>query len=91
MNSDYFVTKIFIPLEQANFPWGRASHQKRLIVSLDNDSVHARRPLTDWVEEYRTLCMRSSRRKVHAPAPRPEVESLPPMAVYLDSVQALES
>jgi hypothetical protein len=28
MNSDYFVPNIFIPLEQAIFPRGRAPHQK---------------------------------------------------------------
>jgi hypothetical protein len=36
MNSDYFVTEVLIPLEQAIFPQGRASHQTRLVIHLDN-------------------------------------------------------
>jgi hypothetical protein len=46
MNSAYFVTNIFIPfipLEQAIFHRGRALHQKRLVVHLDNCSIHTSR------------------------------------------------
>jgi hypothetical protein len=43
MNSAYFVTNILTPLEEAIFPQGRAPHQKRLVVHLDNCSVH-----TSW-------------------------------------------
>jgi hypothetical protein len=57
MNSTYFVIDILIPLisliplEQAIFSRGRAPHQKRLLIHLDNCSVHTRRASTDWFEE----------------------------------------
>jgi hypothetical protein len=51
MNSDPFVTNIFIPLEEAIFPRGREPHQKRLMVHLGNCSAHTSRALTDWLEE----------------------------------------
>jgi hypothetical protein len=43
MNSAYFVTNILTPLEQMIFPRGRAPHQKRLVIHLDNCSVHTSR------------------------------------------------
>jgi transposase InsO family protein len=52
MNSDYFETKMLIPFEQMIFPRGRALHQKRLIVHLDNCSVHTSWASTDWLEEH---------------------------------------
>jgi hypothetical protein len=52
MNSNYFVTNIFIPFEQAIFPRGRTLHQKRLVTHLDNCSVHTSRVSIDWLEEY---------------------------------------
>jgi histone-lysine N-methyltransferase SETMAR len=51
MNSAYFVTNIFIPLEQAIFPRGKASHERRYVIHLDNCSVHTSRVSTDWLEE----------------------------------------
>jgi hypothetical protein len=36
INSDYFITNIFEPLEQKIFPNGRKPHAKRLTVPLDN-------------------------------------------------------
>jgi histone-lysine N-methyltransferase SETMAR len=51
MNSAYFVTNILIPFEQAIFPRRRAPHQKRLMVHLDNCSVHISRASTNWLEE----------------------------------------
>jgi hypothetical protein len=51
MNGDYFVTNILIPIEQAIFPGGRASHERRFVVHLDNCSVHASQVSTDWLEE----------------------------------------
>jgi hypothetical protein len=61
MNSDYFVTNILIPLEQAIFPRGRASHQKRLMIHLDNCSVHASRASTNWLRKH------NMRRMPHPP------------------------
>jgi hypothetical protein len=56
-NSAYFVTNILIPLEQAIFSGGRAPHQKRLVVHLDNCSVHISRVSTDWLEEHGVRCV----------------------------------
>jgi hypothetical protein len=55
MNSPYLVGNRLlplIPLEQAIFPRGRALHQKRLVVHLDNCSVHISRASIDWLEEH---------------------------------------
>jgi histone-lysine N-methyltransferase SETMAR len=52
MNSAYFITNILTPLEQAIFPQGRAPHQKRLVIHLDNFSVHTSRVSTEWLEEH---------------------------------------
>jgi hypothetical protein len=52
MNSDYFVTNILISLEQMTFPCRRALHEKRLVVSIDNCSVHTSRGSTDWLEKH---------------------------------------
>jgi histone-lysine N-methyltransferase SETMAR len=57
MNSAYFVTNILIPLEQAIFPRGRASHERQLVIHLDNYSVHTSRVSTDWLEEHNILRM----------------------------------
>jgi hypothetical protein len=52
MNSDYFVTNTFISLEQMIFPCRMAPHEKRLVVSADNCSVHTSRGSIDWLEKY---------------------------------------
>jgi hypothetical protein len=52
MNSAYFVTNLLAPLEQVTFPRGRAPHQKRLVIHLDNWSVHKSRASRDWLEEH---------------------------------------
>jgi hypothetical protein len=52
MNSDYFVTNILISLEQMIFPCRRTSHEKRLVVSVDNCFVHTSRGSTNWLEKY---------------------------------------
>jgi hypothetical protein len=52
INSDYFVTNILIPLEEAIFHRGRAPPQKRLVVHLNNYSVHTSRASTYWLEEH---------------------------------------
>jgi hypothetical protein len=52
MNNPYFVTNILPPLEEAIFPQGRAPHQKRFVIHLDNRSVHTSRASTEWLEEY---------------------------------------
>jgi hypothetical protein len=55
MNSAYFVINIFIsliPLEQTIFPRGRAPHEKRVVVHLDNCPVHTSRGSTDWLEKH---------------------------------------
>jgi hypothetical protein len=57
INGTYFVTNILILLEQAIVPRGRAPHEKRLVVHLDNCSVHANRISTDWLEEHSILRM----------------------------------
>jgi hypothetical protein len=52
MNRDYFVTNIFIPLEQAIFPRGSAPHQKQLMVHLDksvNWKVDDERNIELWI------------------------------------------
>jgi transposase len=52
MNSTYFVTNMFTPLEQAIFPRERAPHQKRHVIHLDNCSVHTSPALKDCLEEH---------------------------------------
>jgi hypothetical protein len=50
INSAYFVTNVLIlliPLEQVIFPRGRAPHEKRLVISIDNCPVHTSRNSTD--------------------------------------------
>jgi hypothetical protein len=47
MKSAYFVANIRIPLERMIFHRGRATHKKRLVVDLDNWSVHTSRVSTD--------------------------------------------
>jgi hypothetical protein len=61
MNSDYLVTNMVIPFKQVIFPRGRAPHQKRLAIHLDNYSVHTSRGLTDWLVEH------GMRRTPHSP------------------------
>jgi hypothetical protein len=51
-HSDYFVTNYIIPFEQTIFPRGRALHQKRLVVHLENCSIHTNRASRDWLEEH---------------------------------------
>jgi hypothetical protein len=55
MNSAYFVTNIFPPLEQVIFLRGRAPHQKRLVIHLDNCCVQTSRASADWLEEHGIL------------------------------------
>jgi hypothetical protein len=57
LNSAYFVTNIPIPIEQAIFPGGRASHEKRLVVHFGSCSVQTSRVSTDWLEENNILRM----------------------------------
>jgi hypothetical protein len=52
MNSDYFVTNIFISLEQMIFLGRTAPHEKGLVVCVDNCSVHTSRRSTDWLEKH---------------------------------------
>jgi hypothetical protein len=52
MNSDYFVTNVLPPLEEAIFPQERVPHQKRLMIHLNNCSVHTSRASTKWLEEH---------------------------------------
>jgi hypothetical protein len=52
MNNDYFVTKILSLFEKAIFTRGRAAHQKRFTVHVDNCSVHISRASTSWREEH---------------------------------------
>jgi hypothetical protein len=52
MNSDYFVTNILIYLEQMIFPCRRTPHEKGLVVSVDNCSVHTSRDSTDWLDKH---------------------------------------
>jgi histone-lysine N-methyltransferase SETMAR len=57
MNSVYFVTNIFIPIEQAIFPGGKAPHERRRVVHFDSYSVHTSRISTEWFEEHSILRM----------------------------------
>jgi hypothetical protein len=50
MNSAYFAINILIPLEEAIFPQGRAPHDRRFVIHLDNCSIHTSRVSTDWLE-----------------------------------------
>jgi hypothetical protein len=52
MKSDYFVTKILSPLEQAIFIRGRDMHQKIFVIHIDNCSVHTSRASTYWLDEH---------------------------------------
>jgi hypothetical protein len=57
MNSAYFVTNLLIQLEEAIFPQGRVPHERRLVIHLDNCSIHISRISTDWLEEYDIIRM----------------------------------
>jgi hypothetical protein len=52
MNSDYFVINILISREQIIFPCRRASHDKQLVISVDNCSVDICGGSTDWLEKH---------------------------------------
>jgi hypothetical protein len=52
MNSDYFVTNVLTSLEQTIFPCRRTPHEKRLMISADNCSVHPSRGSRDWLEKH---------------------------------------
>jgi hypothetical protein len=52
MSSAYFITNILIPLEQVIFPRGRAPHQKRLVIHVDNCSICTNLASTDWLKEH---------------------------------------
>jgi hypothetical protein len=52
MNNTYFVTNLLIRLEEMIFPQGRAPHESRLVIDLDNCSIHSSRVSTDWLEEH---------------------------------------
>jgi hypothetical protein len=52
MNSAYFVTNILTPLERAICPRGRALYQKRLVIHLNNCSVHKSLASRDWLEKH---------------------------------------
>jgi hypothetical protein len=52
MNSDYFMTNILISLEQMIFLCRRTPHEKGLMVSVDNCSVHTSRGSADWLEKH---------------------------------------
>jgi hypothetical protein len=52
MNTDYFLTNIPIFLEQMIFSCRRAPHEKRLVVSVNNCSIHSSRGSTDLLEKY---------------------------------------
>jgi hypothetical protein len=57
MNSTDSVTRLFIPLKQEMFPRGRAPHEGRLVVHLDNCSVRTSAASTGWLEEHGIRCM----------------------------------
>jgi hypothetical protein len=52
MNGVYVVVNLSPRVEQAIFPRGRAPHQKRLVIHLDNCSVHTNQASRDWLEEH---------------------------------------
>jgi hypothetical protein len=52
MNSDYFLTNTLISLEQMIFPCRKTPHEKQLVVSVDNCSVHTSQGSTDWLEKH---------------------------------------
>jgi hypothetical protein len=51
-NGAYFVTNILILVEEEIFPQGSAPRERRLIIHLDNCSIHTSRVSTDWLEEH---------------------------------------
>jgi hypothetical protein len=57
INNAYFLINVLIPLEEAIFPRGRAPHTKRLMIRLDNCSVHISRTSTHWLEEHNIVRM----------------------------------
>jgi histone-lysine N-methyltransferase SETMAR len=54
-NSAYFVINLLTPLQQAIFPQRRALHQKRLVIHLDNCSIHTSRASREWLKEHDML------------------------------------
>jgi hypothetical protein len=52
MNHAYFVTNEHISVEQAIFPRGRTPDQKRLMIRLDNCSVHTSEASADWLADH---------------------------------------
>jgi hypothetical protein len=57
INSAYFVTNVLTPLQQAIFTRGRAPHQKRLVIDLDNCSIRTSRASREWLKEHDMLRM----------------------------------
>jgi hypothetical protein len=57
VNSTYLVTNLFVSLEQTIFLRGRATHEKRLAIHVDNCSVHRSRVSTNSLEEHNILRM----------------------------------
>jgi hypothetical protein len=68
MNSAYFMTNVIIPFKEAIFPQGRAPRERRLVVHLDNCSIHTSRVSTDRLEEYGFV--RSDSNPIHLIWPR---------------------
>jgi hypothetical protein len=57
MNSGYFKTNIHISLEHMIFHWWRLPHQKRLVIHLNNCSIHKNRASTNWLKEHGMRCI----------------------------------
>jgi hypothetical protein len=50
INNSYYVTHILEPLHQVFFPGGRTPHEKRLVVHVDNCSVHKSRVTKTFIQ-----------------------------------------
>jgi hypothetical protein len=57
MNSHYFVINILTLLEQSTFRQGRVPHEKRLVVHVDNCSLHTGRVSRKWPNQHNIVHM----------------------------------
>jgi hypothetical protein len=88
INSEYFVTYLISPFEQAIFPRGRESNQKQLMVHVDNYSVHRSTASAHLSEEHDL---------VHNPQPSYSIYLAPsdfyvflPVQLNLESIQVVD-
>jgi hypothetical protein len=88
MNSANFVTNILTPFKQVIFARRIASHQKQIVIHLDNCSVHINRVSRDYPEEHD---MRRMPRPPYSPDLTPsDFYLFPPVTEKLERTQVVD-